>query len=128
KRRVESTFEAMGTNMLIIQPGSTQSGGVRGGGGTGSTLTWTDLKAIQKVPTVKIAVPQLSARAQVITDYGNWNTQVRGTTPEYFDVRNWPMSSGSRFGQSDVDTGTKVIVLGQTVVDNAFGPGSDPVG
>src|SRR4029078_3125881 len=64
----------------------------------------------------------------VIGSDANWTTSVTGTTPEYFDIRNWPMSQGGAFLQSDVDTGTKVVVLGQTVVTKLFGENANPVG
>jgi putative ABC transport system permease protein len=129
KARVKATFSAMGTNLLVLQSGSSRNMGMRGGQGSSPTLTWTDLAAIQsEVPTVKWAAPQLTARTQALADDQNWNTQVVGTTPAYFDIRSWAIASGSRFTDSDAETGTKVIVLGQTVVDNLFGKNADPIG
>ena len=84
----------MGTNLLIVMPGSTTSGGARGGFGIAATLTWDDLKAIQtEVPPVQRrgAVAALR-RAVVVSEEQNWTTSVTGTTPEYFDIRNWPMA------------------------------------
>ena len=93
------------------------------------TLTWDDLKAIQtEISSVRLAAPVLRGVAQVMIEDQNWSTSINGTTPEYFEVRSWPMARGSAFTQSDVVGGTKVAVLGQTVVDNLFGPGADPVG
>jgi putative ABC transport system permease protein len=66
--------------------------------------------------------------AQVVNEDQNWSTSITGTTPEYFEIRSWSMAQGSAFTQSDVDGGTKVAVLGQTVVDRVFGPHADPVG
>jgi putative ABC transport system permease protein len=129
KQRVEEAFAAMGTNVLIVLPGSTSAGGVRGGFGSMPTLTWDDLAAIRSdVPTVKAAAPTLRSSMPVIGEVQNWTTSITGTSPEYFDIRNWPMSVGSPITQSDVDGGTKVIVLGQTVVDKIYGPNADPVG
>jgi len=129
KAQAEAAYAAMGTSLLIVLPGSTQSGGQRGGFGSMPTLTWDDLKAIQtEVPSVKWAAPGLRTSSSVLAESANWSTSVWGTTPEFFDIRNWPMSLGSRFAQSDVDTGTKVAVLGQTVVDKLFGPAADPIG
>jgi putative ABC transport system permease protein len=129
KQRVRDTFASMGTNLLVVQSGSGRQGGVRGGAGATPSLTWADLSAIQaEVPSVKWAAPQLSARMQLIGDEQNWNTQVIGTTPTFFDIRNWQMAKGSRFTEGDAETGSKVIVLGQTVAENLFGPGVDPVG
>jgi putative ABC transport system permease protein len=129
KERVRQTFASMGTNLLVVQSGSTRSMGMRGGSGSSPSLTWTDLRAIQdEVPGVRWAAPQLTARAQVLGDEQNWNTQIVGTTPAYFDIRSWDVAPGARFTDSDAETGAKVIVLGQTVIDNLFGPGADAVG
>ncbi len=129
KARVEEAFAAMGTNLLIILPGSTSSGGVKGGFGSMPTMTWDDLAAIRtEVATVKAAAPALRSNAAVISEDQNWTTSITGTSPDYFDIRNWPISTGAAFVQADVDTGSKVIVLGQTVVDKLYGPTSNPVG
>jgi putative ABC transport system permease protein len=129
KAQVRETFQNMGTSMLFVWSGSSRAGGMRGGAGSSPTLTWGDLKAIQtEIPSVRWAAPQLQARGQVLGDDQNWNTSIVGTTPTYFDIRNWRMAKGQRFGDSDAETGTKVVILGQTVVDNLFGPTSDPTG
>jgi putative ABC transport system permease protein len=129
KAQVEQTFAAMGTNILIILPGSTSAGGVKGGYGSMPTLTWDDLAAIRtEVATVKAAAPSLRSSLPVVSEDQNWTTGVTGTSPEYFDIRNWPIALGLPFTQPDVDGGSKVIVLGQTVVDKIYGPNADPVG
>jgi putative ABC transport system permease protein len=129
KARVQESFAAMGTNLLIVLPGSTNAGGVKGGFGSQPSITWEDLKAIQnEVPTVRAAAPTQKANAQVLSDDQNWMTSVTGTSIEYFEVRNWRAANGALFQQSDVDTANKVIVLGQTVVDKLYGPNSDPIG
>jgi putative ABC transport system permease protein len=126
---VEQQFSAMGTNLLMLVPGSTNSGGARGGSGSQPTLTWEDLKAIQQqASSVQYAVPVLSTRAQVLSEDANWSTQVQGTTPEYFDARNWPVQVGARFSQSDLEGGAKVAVVGSTVGTKLFGEGINPVG
>ena len=129
KARVEEAFASMGTNLLIILPGSTTKGGAFGGFGSMPTVSWEDLKAIQtEVPTVRTAAAEMRATAQVQNEDQNWSTMVIGSTPEYFEVRNWSMAKGAGFTQSDVEGGNKVAVLGQTVVDKLFGPSADPVG
>ena len=126
---VEEAFASMGTNLLVLLPGSTTSGGARGGFGSQPTLTWDDLKAIQtEVPTVRYAVPYLRSTSQVLSEEQNWTTQVGGTDPDYFEIRSWPMALGTRFTDSDVDAGTKVVILGATVAEKLFGPNSNPVG
>jgi putative ABC transport system permease protein len=77
---------------------------------------------------VRYAAPQLRSNAQVLSEDSNWTTSITGTTPEYFEIRNWPIGKGARFTQSDADAGNKVVVLGQTVVDKLYGENADPVG
>ena len=129
KLQVEQQFASMGSNLLIIMSGTTTSGGAHGGFGSMPTLTWDDLKSIQTdVPSVRYAAPQLRSNAQLITDEQNWSTSVTGTTPDFFQIRNWPVAKGSMFTSSDLEGGTKVVLLGETVVEKLYGPGYDPVG
>jgi putative ABC transport system permease protein len=129
KARVEQTFAAMGSNLLIVSSGSTRTGGAFGGAGSMPTLTWEDLRAIRaEVPSVRYASAQLRTTGQILSEDQNWSTAIYGVDPEYFDIRNWPMARGARFSQSDVDAGNKVAILGQTVVDQLYGPSADPVG
>jgi putative ABC transport system permease protein len=129
KAKVEETFAAMGTNLLIVMPGSSGIGGAHGGFGTQPTLTWDDMKAIStELPSVRYVAPQLRTSAQIASEDQNWGTQITGTTPEYFDIRNWKMLQGSRFTSSEVESGAKVILLGTTVVEKLFGAGADPTG
>jgi len=129
KARVEKTFEEMGSNMLILRSGSTRSGGARGGAGTQPSLTWDDLRAIQEeIQSVERVAPHLQTSAQALAEGQNWGTSVQGTTPDSFALRTWTVGSGSCFSDTDVETGAKGAVVGQTVVDNLFGPLADPVG
>ena len=129
KFQVEQAFAAMGTNLLIVQPGSTVSSGVRGGYGSMPTLTYEDLAAVRtQVPSVRTAAPVLRSSQSLICEEANWTTSVTGTTPEYFDIRDWPMASGPGITQQDVESKTKVVVLGKTVVQKLFGSNIDPVG
>jgi putative ABC transport system permease protein len=122
KARVEQTFASIGTNVLIISPGSTNTGGSKGGAGTISTLTYEDLRAIkEELPSVHQAAVMLKATCPVIGEEQNWTTQVNGTTPDYFDVRVWNTSAGGRFDDSDVERATKMALVGQTVVEKLFG-------
>ncbi|HEY2899913.1 MAG TPA: ABC transporter permease [Polyangia bacterium] len=129
KAQVEQQFASMGSNLLIIMSGSTSSGGAHGGFGSMPTLTWDDLKSIQtEIPTVRYAAPSLRSTAPLITDEQNWTTSVTGTTPDFFQIRSWPVSEGSMFTSSDLEGGTKVVLLGDTVVQKLYGPGYNPVG
>jgi len=129
KARVEEAFSSMGTNLLIVLPGSSSQRGVFGGFGSLPTLTWDDLKAIQtEVPSVRHAAPQLRSTGSVVSEEQNWTTSVTGVTPEYFEIRNWQVTSGVCFTASDIDAATKVVLLGRTVADRLYGPGADPIG
>jgi putative ABC transport system permease protein len=129
RARVQQTFAAMGTNLLVVLPGSTSSGGVHGGFGSAPTLTWDDVRAIRaELPAVRHASPQLRSSAQLASDRQNWNTQVWGTNEEFFAIRSWAAAAGRAFDASDVEARAKVVVLGQTVVERLYGPGVSPVG
>jgi putative ABC transport system permease protein len=129
KARVEATFAAIGSNMLIILNGSSQGGGAMGGAGSLPSLTWDDLKAIQtELSAVREAAPVLRAGSQVMSEDANWNTSIQGTTPDFLRVRSWPVAVGAEFSQTDVDGGMKVALLGQTVVDKLYGSNANPIG
>ncbi len=129
KARVQQTFEAMGSNMLILLPGTSTHGGMGGGFGSLPTVTWDDLRAIQtELPAVRYATPNLRAAAPVVAEDQNWTTSIFGVGTDYFVIRNWGTASGSLFSQSDADAGSKVVVMGQTVATQLYGAGIDPVG
>jgi putative ABC transport system permease protein len=130
KAQVEQAFASMGTNLLILLPGSSAgtTGGVKGGFGSQPTLTWEDVKEIGALKGVRGVSPYLRISAQIVAEEQNWGTSVAGVIPIFFDLRNWPMDKGVGFSTSDVDSGSKVIILGQTVVTNLFGEGANPVG
>ena len=128
RKMIADQIAAMGSNLLMVMPGSSSAGGVRMGAGTQSTLSMKDAQAIQaECSAVKDVAPVVSGGAQVVFGHQNWSTGVTGTTPAMISVRDWSFSSGKNFTDQDVKTATKVAVLGQTVVDNLFG-GADPVG
>jgi putative ABC transport system permease protein len=127
-RRISDQIQSIGSNLLIVMPGSTTSGGVRMGAGTQPTLTLGDAEAIKReCSAVSYVGPSLSGVAQVVYGHANWSTGIQGTTPDMLALRNWPISSGRAFTTQDVKSATKVCLLGQTVVDNLFGS-ENPVG
>jgi putative ABC transport system permease protein len=129
KARVAEAFASMGSNILMVLSGSTTSGGARGGFGSMPTLTWDDVKAIRnEASAVRYVSPQLRSNAPVISDDQNWATSINGVSPEYFAIRDWQVASGSALNQSDIEGGTKVVLLGKTVVEKLYGANSDPVG
>ncbi len=129
KARVEQSFAAMGSNMLIVMSGTSTSGGAHGGFGSQPTITWDDLKAIQaEIPSVRYAAAVLRSNAQILSEDQNWTTSVYGTSPDYLAIRSWPVARGASIAGSDIDSGTKVALLGQTVVDKLYGTSANPVG
>jgi putative ABC transport system permease protein len=126
-QQIQQQISSMGSNLLMVLPGATTSGGVRMGAGTQSTLTLGDADAVLKeCPSVADVAPVLSGVAQVVYGNQNWSTGVTGTTPGMLNVRDWKLSAGRPFTEQDVKSATKVCLLGQTVVDMLFG--LDPVG
>jgi putative ABC transport system permease protein len=127
-RQIAAQISSMGSNLLIILPGATTSGGVRMGAGTQPTLSMGDAEAIQKeCPAVSDVAPIHNGVAQVVYGHLNWSTGVVGTSPGVIVVRDWELTSGRAFTTQDVKSATKVALLGQTVVDNLFGD-QNPVG
>ncbi|HEX7598303.1 MAG TPA: ABC transporter permease, partial [Polyangia bacterium] len=129
KARVEEAFASMGSNLLVVLSGTTTASGAHGGFGSMPTLTWDDLKAIRSESSaVRYASPALRSTQQVISEDQNWGTTINGVSPEYFPMRSWAVALGSMFSQSDVESGSKVVLLGQTVVDKLYGTNVDPIG
>ncbi len=126
---VQKVFDSMGTNLLIVLPGSSRTGGARGGSGSQPTLTWDDFAAIRtQLPSVRAAAPEMRKSSQVFSEDQNWTTSVTGTTPDFFSVRVWSIAQGRFFTEADVEAGAKVAVVGQTVVEQLYGAGFNPVG
>ena len=121
---------ALNPNELVIRAGSTNSGGVRGGAGTKTTLTQADADAISaQVQHVSAVSPVVNANGQVVFQNQNWSTTIQGVYPDYQQVGSWKMQEGSFFSTADEQSATTVAVVGQTVVNNLFTPlGLDPVG
>jgi putative ABC transport system permease protein len=125
---VSNQINALGSNMIIILPGSLNQGGVRTGSGGASTLTPADGMAIAQLPHVAAVSPTVTLRTQVVAGGNNWQTTVTGVAPSYTYIRSWPLASGTFISQADVDGSTKVCVLGQTVISNLFPSGANPLG
>ncbi|MBV8354006.1 MAG: ABC transporter permease [Candidatus Eremiobacteraeota bacterium] len=128
RNAVKQQIDALGSNLLIVLPGSLNQGGVRTGNGGASTLTVGDGMAIARLPGVAAVSPSANVRAQVVAGGNNWQTTVTGVAPTYQFIRSWSIASGSFFTDADVASAAKVAVLGQTVVSNLFPDGASPVG
>jgi len=126
--RISAQIASIGSNLILILPGSTTSGGLRSGFGGVPTLTMGDAKAIGKeLPAVGLSTPSVRNTAQVVYGNQNWSTIIQGVSPEFFQIREWMLTGGRYFSGGDVDAAAKVAVVGQTVADNLFGEES-PVG
>jgi len=125
---VKQQISALGTNVLIVFPGSQQQGGLRVGAGSMTTLTEEDAAAIQKeCPAVAYVSPGTRSGGQVVAGNLNWGTSIEGTGADYLEIRKWTIEYGEYFSEQDVKGAAKVCVLGRTVADNLF-PESSPIG
>jgi putative ABC transport system permease protein len=128
KAVLEEQLATLGTNLLIVLPGSSTLGGARGGPGSGKPLTHADLLAIMKgASAAGYAAPLDRTVVQVVLDNQNWLTTVYGSTPDFFAIREWSIARGRFFNSSESDSGAKVCVIGQTVATQLFGS-SEPLG
>ena len=126
---VRSQVASMGTNVIVVLPGATTVGGVRGGQGTAVTLTVSDGVELKK--RIPLLVDTGWARRdvmQIVNGNRNWNGPVNGISPGYLMIRDWAYTSGGPFTQVDVDSAARVALIGQTTVENLFDAGEEPVG
>ena len=131
KQSIQDQLSSMGSTMITVRPNSTATvgGGARLDQTGLQSLTLDDIKAIQKQATYITAVsPAVQAKGQAINGSLNWPTTIQGVAPEYLSIRDWPLKDGISFTQENVNTADKVCLIGQTVVDNIFSSGEDPVG
>ncbi len=126
--KVEEQIASLGSNLIIITPGSSSTSGVRGGAGTFNRFTFDDVDKIKNEATLINGVsPLVRSGGQIIGGIGNWFTQIQGVSPDYLDIRAWGLQSGEFFTERDVMARSKVCVLGADVAKNLF-PNDDPVG
>ena len=127
-QRIQQQIASIGSNIIIVIPGSMSSSGVRLGTGNAVTLSEADARElVAQCPDVALASPMVRGGAQVVNGNNNWATSILGITPDYLTIRELTVAEGSEFAQQDVDSANKVAVLGQTPVDNLF-DGADPIG
>ena len=129
KSAIQAQVASMGTNMILILPGATSVGGVRGGSGSAVTLTVNDaLDLRKKVPALHETGWAKRDVMQIVYGNQNVNVAVNGVSPTYLTIRDWSFTSGGPFTEEEMEATSRVALLGQTVVDNLFAPGEDPVG
>jgi macrolide transport system ATP-binding/permease protein len=126
---VESQIQSLGTDLLVVLPGSTRTNGVRGGSGSASSLRVADVGAILEDDHAVADVSYVARQnAQIVNGHNNWSTSVQGVSSTYLSIRNWRIAAGRGLTDQDEEDGTPVCLLGQTVMNNLFGDFSDPLG
>ena len=127
-QRIQDQIQSIGSNLIIVLPGSVSTNGVRLGSGATASLSQDDAKAIATdCPSVALVAPTVRGAVQVIYGNNNWATIAQGVTPDYMTLRDYTVMSGDFFTTQDVDSAAKTAVLGETVAKNLFGD-ADPTG
>lgn len=126
--KVAEQIEALGSNLIIITPGSSNTSGIRGGAGSFNKFTLEDADKIKNEATLVSGVsPLVRSGGQVIGGIGNWYTQIQGVSADYLKIRAWTLKSGEFFTDKDIKSRAKVCILGAEIVENLY-PNEDPVG
>ena len=126
--QVDNLIKSLGSNLVLVLPGTTTSGGARGARGSRPTLTEDDAIAIQnEIDTAQVAAPVVRGSGQLIYGNQNWSTVIYGVTPEFKEAKEWKMKDGRWFSRDEVRSAAKVALVGQTIIENVF-EGVDPVG
>lgn len=129
KSSIQSQISTMGSNLINIRPGSGQFGGVRQSGASMQTLKLEDYEAIaSQAEFISAATPEVSSSGQVVFGNNNAPTTIYGVNPSFLEIRKYEIGQGEMFTDADVRVSAKVCVIGQTVVENLFTNGEDPIG
>jgi putative ABC transport system permease protein len=128
QQAIKKSIDSMGSNLFIVLSGSSNSLGTRTGSGNAATLNINDAYAVADLTDVLMVAPINTGNAQIVYSGNNWNTSVIGTTPNYFNIRNWNVDEGYAFTDSDIRSATRVALIGKTVAENLFSDEIDPVG
>src|SRR5258708_2561722 len=119
---VHEQLKGLGDSFIWVEDGGRTAAGARTAAGDAKKLTAEDMAAIaEEVPEIVRCSPVADSRSQIIYGNRNWNTTYRGVSPEYVQVRRWPVALGTAFSEADVRLYAKVVVLGKTVADQLFG-------
>jgi len=127
-KAVTDRINTMGTNMIQIDPGPTNFGGVSSGAGGSVHITQKDVDGLHRSPLLSMVAPWVDTRGQVIGPGSNWSTRIGGTTPDCLKIRNYAIDLGVVFTDEDAETGKKVCIIGKTVITNLFGENANPLG
>ena len=125
--RVEEQIRSLGSNVMIVLPGSSTSGGLRLGFGAAQTLTEDDARAIAiEVEQVQFAAPRMNTSGQLVLGNTNWSTQIQGVTPDFFEAREWRLAAGRHFEPTELSGSAKVAIIGQSAARQLFGESTPP--
>ncbi|MXN66554.1 FtsX-like permease family protein [Stappia sp. GBMRC 2046] len=119
--QVAEQIRTLGSNVLMVQPGTSRQGGARGESGSGHTLSESDATAISELSLVEAAAPSIRGNVQIVAGNRNWNTTVNGTTTAYFFIREWALAQGRYFSEGEEASAGKVALIGRTVAEQLFG-------
>ncbi|MGH8092535.1 MAG: ABC transporter permease [Chthoniobacterales bacterium] len=126
--RIEEQLHNVGDNLIWLEAGGRGRNGIRTGSRDSRTLVMGDYSAVlEQVPGIKSGTPNVDGQIQVIAGGENWGTRFRGVTPDFFQIRKWPIALGAAFIDDDVEHASTVCVIGQTIASNLFGK-TNPVG
>lgn len=129
KKSIQDQMSGMGTNLIFAMPGSEERGGVRLGNSDAQNMKLSDVEAIQNdCPSISAVSPQVRASGQAVYGNKNWPTSVYGVNDQYLDIRKYKLEEGRTFSEREIKTYAKVCLIGQTVVENLFEKGEDPIG
>ncbi|ADV51268.1 protein of unknown function DUF214 [Cellulophaga algicola DSM 14237] len=129
KQSIKTQISNMGSNMITIRPYAEQKGGVRLDRSEMQSLTLDDYEKIASESSLLTYVsPQVDGSGQVINGAENWPSSIYGVNPDYLSIKVWEIENGSMFTNAEVSSAAKVAVIGQTVVENVFTNGENPVG
>ncbi len=125
---INGRLTGLGTNVLVVNPGSVTVGGARSGAGGQQTLTVSDEQALAQLPHVMNASPVITVREQLVSGSQNWNTSVSGVYPSYQQIQNWSLQTGAWFSAAQESQQSPVAVIGQTVYQNLFPNNANALG
>ncbi len=127
QQNIAKQIASLGSNLIILIPGTTNVAGVRGGGGSSTTVDVDDIEALRReVKSISLIAPANRQQVQIVAGDANWGTTVQGTTPAFYTVRDWGVENGAPHSDLDEASMNKVCVLGKTVATELFGT-DDPV-
>ncbi len=129
KKSIQDQMSGMGTNLIYAMPGSEMRGGVRMGNTNARSMKLSDVEAIAKeCDAISGVSPEVRASGQVINGNLNWPSSLYGANEKFFPIRKYDIEDGRCFTQKEIDTYAKVCLIGQTIIENLFPDGSDPIG